>query len=224
MWMLSPAANWNERPSTRTVWADAADQMHLDALEFPVVDGAVLEARQIEVAAELAIDALQQVQIEAGRDALGVVIGGLQAPRVLVEVDADDQPRAGAQHAGEMRKQAPGVRRIEVADRGARKEAELGVRQDAAPAAAAPREKLALTGTISRPGKRCSSRAPGLRRARIARRRSARRRAGGPAPPAPARSCGWSRSRTRPAPRRARQVCAMLRACWRRIAVSVRVG
>src|SRR5689334_8588170 len=91
----------------------------------------MLKARQIELAAELAIDALQQVEIEAGRHALCVVVGGLEAPRILVEVDAGDQSRAGAEDAGEMRQKAASVRRIEVADRGARKEAELGMGMDA---------------------------------------------------------------------------------------------
>ena len=46
------------------------------------------------VAAELAVDAGQQVEVEAGVDPAGVVVGGFEERRVLLEVGADDQPAA----------------------------------------------------------------------------------------------------------------------------------
>src|SRR5215475_13861308 len=47
----------------------AADQVHLDAMAVAVVDRAVDEAGEVEIAAELAIDALQHIEIELGGDA-----------------------------------------------------------------------------------------------------------------------------------------------------------
>ena len=114
-----------------------------------------------------------------------------------------------------MREQAAGVRRIEVADGGARKEAELGDGPARAPAAAARRRSSHCTGMISRPGKRRSSRRPGIGQRGLRDVDRARRRADARAPRAPARSCGSSPSRTRPAPRRARRAapcCARARA------------
>ena len=61
----------------------AADQVHLDAMAVAVIDRAVGEARQVEIAAELAIDALQHIEIEARGDAGGIVIGVVQRALVL---------------------------------------------------------------------------------------------------------------------------------------------
>src|ERR1700752_1937991 len=47
----------------------AADQVHLDAMAVAVVDRAMHEAGGIEIAAELAVDALQHIEIEARGDA-----------------------------------------------------------------------------------------------------------------------------------------------------------
>src|SRR5688500_9590827 len=49
---------------------DTAHEMHLDAPRIRVVVRAVLESRDIQVAAELAIDAREHVEIESGGDAL----------------------------------------------------------------------------------------------------------------------------------------------------------
>ena len=43
--------------------------MHLDARALAVVEGVVLEACEVEIAAELAVDARQQVEIELRRHA-----------------------------------------------------------------------------------------------------------------------------------------------------------
>src|SRR5262245_25167477 len=47
----------------------AADQMHLDAVAVAVVDRAMHEARKIEIAAELAVDAFEHIEIETRGDA-----------------------------------------------------------------------------------------------------------------------------------------------------------
>ena len=53
-------------------------QMHLNAAEVVVVAGQVAEAVEIEVAAELGVDAFEDVLVEAGGDAAAVVVGGLE--------------------------------------------------------------------------------------------------------------------------------------------------
>ena len=55
-----------------------AGQMHLDARALAVEEGVMLEAAEVEVGAELAVDARQQIEIELRGDALLVVIGLLQ--------------------------------------------------------------------------------------------------------------------------------------------------
>src|SRR6185436_17439264 len=76
----------------RHVLVAPADEMHLDAPVAGVIDGLVPEGVEIERAADLTIDAGQQVEVESSGDAGGIVVGKHQLARVLLEVDADDQP------------------------------------------------------------------------------------------------------------------------------------
>lgn len=59
----------------------AADQVHLDALQRGLVVRGVLPRGQVEIGAELAVGARQQVQVEGGRHALRIVVGRVQQRR-----------------------------------------------------------------------------------------------------------------------------------------------
>src|SRR5262245_35689172 len=72
----------------------SADEAHLDAAQQRIVNGIVLEAIAIEVGSELAIQAREQIQIELGRYAAAVVVGGVQHGCVLADVDADQERTA----------------------------------------------------------------------------------------------------------------------------------
>src|SRR6185312_10627935 len=52
----------------------AADQVHLDSPLLRLIEGAVLELAEVEIAFQLAVDPSQQVEVEGGGDAGGVVI------------------------------------------------------------------------------------------------------------------------------------------------------
>ena len=65
-------------PATRTFWRAQADEMHLDPLLLAIVEGAVPEFGEVEIAVELAVHPLQQVEVERGGDAGGVVVGGVE--------------------------------------------------------------------------------------------------------------------------------------------------
>ena len=52
-----------------------AGKMHFDAVVLAIVAGVMLERGEIEIGAEFAIDARQQIEIELRGHALGVVIG-----------------------------------------------------------------------------------------------------------------------------------------------------
>ena len=93
VWMRSPLAKLNERPSTRTVWRGETHKMHLDAAACLVIDGVMGEAIEVDVAVELAIDALEQIEVEGGRDPAPVVIGGEQDRRR----PSSDRRRRGTQ-------------------------------------------------------------------------------------------------------------------------------
>ena len=73
-----------------------AHEVHLDAAEGGVVERLVTERAQVEIGAELAIDAREEVQVELRGDALRVVVGGVQPRRILLEIDPDQEPAARA--------------------------------------------------------------------------------------------------------------------------------
>src|SRR5207249_4921043 len=60
-----------------------ADEVHLDPAFVLGVDRTVREAIEVERRIELAIDALQDVLVESGGDAAGVVVGGFEGALVL---------------------------------------------------------------------------------------------------------------------------------------------
>ena len=69
----------------------ARAQVHFDAALLGVPARLVLEVAQLEIAAELAIDAAEQVEIERAGDAGGIVVGDQHAVRFLDQVGADEQ-------------------------------------------------------------------------------------------------------------------------------------
>src|ERR1700752_867259 len=93
----------------------AADQVHLDAMAIAVIDRAVNEAGEVEIAAELAIDALQHIEIEFCGDAGGIVIGVVERALVLFQIDADDHLRAGPEDLARAEQKGVGLLRLEIA-------------------------------------------------------------------------------------------------------------
>ena len=99
-----------------------APQMHLDtALRF-VPPGFMLKGTEVEIAAKLPVDALQQVEIEGGRHALGIVISGDQDVGRLWLVEADDETAARAKVLSTQGEEAVDIMVQEVANRRPRKE------------------------------------------------------------------------------------------------------
>src|ERR1700722_10163698 len=94
-----------------------ADQMHLDAMAFAVEDRAVGKRRKVEIAGELAVDAGQQVEIETRGDAGGIVVGGVERPFVLFEIDTDQHLRTAPQNTAGAAQEAAGLTRFEIAER-----------------------------------------------------------------------------------------------------------
>src|SRR6185437_1612065 len=101
-----------------------AGKMHFDAMTLAVVEGVVLEGIELEGAAEFAIDAHQQVEVELGGDAGRVAIGGVEHVQRLDQIDADDQRRARAQNTAGIAQESRRFVRFEIADGGARKESD----------------------------------------------------------------------------------------------------
>ena len=60
------------------------------------------KGRQVEIGAELAIDPGEQVQVERGALASGIVVGGPDDRFVFIEVETDQEPAAGADQVGDF--------------------------------------------------------------------------------------------------------------------------
>ena len=69
----------------------------------------MLERGEIEIGAELAVDAGEQIEIELRGDAVGVVIGAIEDVGRLDEIDADDEQlrRRRGSRAGAAQKLPP---------------------------------------------------------------------------------------------------------------------
>src|SRR5215471_21826844 len=94
-------------------------------MPLAVIDRAMGEGGDIEIAAELAVDAHQHIEIEARRDARPVVIGVVEQALVLFEIGADDHLSALSQNVARAAQEAAGFMRLEISDRRSRKEADL---------------------------------------------------------------------------------------------------
>ncbi len=67
----------------------------------------VLELAQLEIAAQLAVDAAEQIEIESAGDAGGIVVGHQHAVAFLYQVGADQQRVAGKEARGGDRAETP---------------------------------------------------------------------------------------------------------------------
>ena len=97
--MVSPARNSIVVPMMRTFCRLVAGEVHLDPMPFAVVEGVMLEGGKIEIGAQFAIDAGEQIEIEFRGDAFGIVIGAVENIGRPFQIDADNQHRAGAEYA-----------------------------------------------------------------------------------------------------------------------------
>ena len=93
----------------------ARGQVHLHPRFGGVEQSQVAPAAHVEVAAQQAVQVLQQVQVEGRGDPQVVVVGGFQQRRGLDRVDADQQ-RAAAGHRARLAQQPQRVGRRKVAD------------------------------------------------------------------------------------------------------------
>ena len=78
VWMLEPLAKAKRWPSMVNSTSRRRDQMHLDPRQDVVPAGLVAEGVDRDVAAELAVDAVEQIEVELGGHAFRIVIGGDQ--------------------------------------------------------------------------------------------------------------------------------------------------
>ena len=78
------------------------DQVHFDPRQYVVPARFMAERVGRDRAVELAVDPLEQIEVEARRHTVRIVIGGDQPLDRLDPVHADQQARAGAEQFAEM--------------------------------------------------------------------------------------------------------------------------
>src|SRR5512143_2336591 len=96
-----------------------AHQMHFDAARHWIVERVVAEARRLEVGVQLAVEAVEEIEVEGCGDAGRVIVGGVQPLGILLEIESDEQ---AARRAGQVTKAREQRRRRvgrEVTDAGA---------------------------------------------------------------------------------------------------------
>ncbi len=98
----------------------AAHEAHLDARVLRVERRVVLELLDAEVGAELAVHALEQVQIEGRRQPQRIVVRSVEDARVLREVDANEKAPSLPAHSPHRSEEHRRLTSIQVADGGAR--------------------------------------------------------------------------------------------------------
>jgi len=69
-------------------------QVHLDAAHDRIVESLVTKALHLEIRRKLAIDPMQQVEVELRRHAPGIGVSGIERGLVFLEVHADQQDAA----------------------------------------------------------------------------------------------------------------------------------
>ena len=106
--------------------------MHLDATLGPVVADHVLEAVEVEIGPELAVDAGQQVEIERRGHARRIVVGDEQALLGLLEVGGEQQVVAGEQELAHLPQELVRGRPVEVPDRASQEQHEQALAGGAA--------------------------------------------------------------------------------------------
>jgi len=75
-----------------------ADDVHLYSPQRIVVESAMGEFLDVELAAQLTIDARQYVEIERSRDALGIVVGRFEHRAVFLQIGAEQESVAVVEH------------------------------------------------------------------------------------------------------------------------------
>src|SRR6266571_8563821 len=95
-------------------------QVELHPAILRAVEGQVLEPGDSDIAAELAIDPLQEVEVEGGVEPGPVVVGAIEDGALLLEVDPDQHLPFGPEQLGAMREKPDDRLRLEIADRRAR--------------------------------------------------------------------------------------------------------
>jgi hypothetical protein len=115
--MHSPASKRRLPPRQLTCWRPALPGASRRGPAL-VVEAAVAPGADVEVGAQQAVGVAQHVQVEGGRHAQRVVVGGVQHRVLLGQVDADQdaavRPALGAHAAQEGQR----LVRREIADRG----------------------------------------------------------------------------------------------------------
>ncbi len=107
-------------------------KMHFDAAFFCVPAGFVSEFLEVEIGAEFTIDASEDVHVERGGDASGIVVRKQLCGDIFFEIGADEKGIARRENRADLSKKIVGGGAIEIADGAAEKKNADGIARFAA--------------------------------------------------------------------------------------------
>ena len=96
-------------------------EVHLNTPPLSVIKGHVLKALRVEPPAKFIINAVEDIQVKRGRDALGVVIGRDEDRRRLLQVDAQEKDVVRPQNGRRAPEELDTFFRREVSQTGPKK-------------------------------------------------------------------------------------------------------
>ena len=117
MWISSPRGEAEALSGDPRLLIGEAADVDFDPPLRLVIKSHMLEAVDIDIAVELAVDAFEEVEIERRRDPGPIVVGGVEDLGVLFQIDADQHLSPGAEDARIIGKKRDRAVRIEIADR-----------------------------------------------------------------------------------------------------------
>ena len=98
-----------------------APEVHLNTAHLSVIKGHVLKALQVKPPAKFIINTVEDILVERGRDALGVVIGRDEDRRRFFQIDAQEKDVLRSQNGGRAAEEFGTFFRREVPDAGPEK-------------------------------------------------------------------------------------------------------
>ena len=158
----SPSRKANASPSMRTVWSHRLTRCVSMRRATAFVARTMMEIEQVEIRAQLAIEAAQHVQGELGGHAGGVVVGRFQYLFGFTQVQADQGRTVAAHLAAHLLHQPHRGLVLEIAQRRAGKKITVRRAASRAVAGGAIAVKSSHSGSMSSAGKSWRSRSTEL--------------------------------------------------------------
>ena len=90
------------------------DEVHLDPPPGAIVEGMVSKGLNIKITCQFVIYSLQEIQIERGSDAAGIIVGRIQDVFILLQVHTNQQRATLSGYFCKACQERHGILRVEI--------------------------------------------------------------------------------------------------------------